>query len=381
MRKTYLLTPGPTQIPPEVLSTQSRPIIHHRTKEYMVLFDRVNEDLKYLFQTKNIVLTFASSGTGAMESSVVNVLSPGDKVLYVESGKFGERWGELCKAYGVQSIPIKVEWGDGVDPIMIEEYLRKDSAIKAVYTTLCETSTGVLTDIQAIGKIISRTSALLVVDAISALGACELRVDDWAIDLCVSGSQKGVMLPPGLAFVSVSEKAWKATETSALPKYYWDFKNARKMLGKSQTPFTPAVSLIVGLSEALKMIREEGIENIWKRHARLAEAVRSAVKALGLKIFSKIPANAVSAIEMPPGVDGEKVLALMDKKFGIKVAEGQEHLKGKIIRIAHLGYVETFDILASISALEMSLSNVGYKVELGKGVKAAEEILCREEVP
>ena len=380
MKKTYLLTPGPTQIPPEVLSTQARPIIHHRTKEYMEPFDKVNEDLKYLFQTKNIVLTFAASGTGAMESAVVNVLSPGERAIFVKGGKFGERWGEICGAYGVEVIPIDVEWGDVVDPKLIEKHLQKDSGIKAVYTTLCETSTGVLTDIASIWKIVSKTSALLVVDAISALGACEIRTDEWNIDLCVSGSQKGAMLPPGLAFVSVSEKAWKATETSKLPRYYWNFQKARKMLGKSQTPFTPAVSLIVGLSEALRLIKEEGMDEILKRHERLAGAARAAVKALGLKIYSKVPANAVTAIEMPEGVDAEKVRGIMDKKFGIKVAGGQEELKGKIIRIAHLGYVETFDILASISALEMSLFNAGYKVDLGKGVRAAQEILCREEV-
>ncbi|MCH7760420.1 alanine--glyoxylate aminotransferase family protein [candidate division TA06 bacterium] len=380
MKKTYLLTPGPTQIPPEVLSTQARPIIHHRTKEYMDLFDEVNEDLKYLFQTKNIVLSFAASGTGAMESSVVNIFSPDEKALFVRGGKFGERWGEICEAYGIQSIPIDVEWGDVVNPEVIDKHLQKDPEIKAVYTSHCETSTGVLTDIQAIGEIVSKTPTLLVVDAVSALGACELRTDDWSVDLCVSGSQKGMMLPPGLSFVSVSEKAWKAVETSTLPKYYWDYRSAKKMLDKSQTPFTPSVSLIVGLKAALKLIKEEGMEMILKRHERLAEATRSAVKSLGLKLFSKVPANAVTAIVMPEGVDAEKVRGVMDKKFGIKVAGGQEKLKGKIIRIAHLGYVETFDILASISALEMSLSNVGYPVELGKGVRAAQEVLCREEV-
>jgi aspartate aminotransferase-like enzyme len=375
MQKIFLLTPGPTSVPPEVLSAQARPVIHHRTKEYGEIFTQVGEDLKYVFKTKNTVLVFTASGTGAMESSVVNLLSAGDKALVVKGGKFGERWEELCKAYGVNVIPIEVTWGDSVDPAAIKAALAKDKSIKAVYTTLCETSTGALMDIEAIGKIVKDTPAVLVVDAISGLGACDMQTDNWNVDICVSGSQKGLMIPPGLAFASISPKALKMSETSTLPKFYYRWKDYYKSLEKKETPWTPAVSLVVGLAEALKLMKAEGMDNVIARHAKLAKATRAAAKALGLEIYPKHPADALTAIVAPEGIDGAKLKSTLDQKYDIKVAGGQSQLKGKIIRMAHLGYANYSDIVIGISALEMSLADMGYKVEMGKGVKAALEVL------
>jgi aspartate aminotransferase-like enzyme len=375
MQKIFLLTPGPTSVPPQVLSAQSMPIIHHRTVEYGEIFMQVCEDLKYVFRTDNTVLVFTASGTGAMESSIANLLSAGDKALVVKGGKFGERWAGICEAYGVEVIPIDMEWGEAVDPASVKSHLDKDKDIKAVCATLCETSTGVLADIEAIGKIVKDTPAVLLVDAISGLGACEMRTDDWHVDVCVSGSQKGLMIPPGLAFASVSEKALKMSESSTLPKYYFRWKDYFKSLGKKQTPWTPAVSLVIGLAEALKLMKEEGMDNVIARHGKLARAARAAVKALGLELFAKSPADALTAIKVPEGIDGVELKNTLDHKYDIKVAGGQAHLKGKIIRIAHLGYANFTDILVGISALEMSLADLGYKIDAGKGVKAALEVL------
>lgn len=378
MQKKYLLAPGPTPVPPEVLAAMAQPIIHHRTPEYREIFAEVNEGLKYVFQTKNDVLTFAASGTGAMEAAVANLLSPGDKALVVEGGKFGERFREIGEAYGVEVVPIKVEWGKAVELVLMRQKLKEEREIKAVFTTLCETSTGVVNDIKAMGEIVSGEEAVLVVDAISGLGAMELQSDDWNVDVVVAGSQKGLMIPPGLAFASVSEKAWKLAKESKLPKYYFSFLKAKESLDKTDHPFTPAISLVIALREALRKIREEGLENVLYRHARLARATRAAVTALGLKLFAtEAPSNAVTAVKVPEGIDGVALVKNMREKYGVTIAGGQSQLKGKIFRIAHLGYADTFDLSVAISALEMALSELGYKVELGAGVKAAEEVLLK----
>ncbi|HID94087.1 MAG TPA: alanine--glyoxylate aminotransferase family protein [bacterium (Candidatus Stahlbacteria)] len=271
---------------------------------------------------------------------------------------------------------MDIEWGDFVSPKTIKEYLDRDPSIKEVFTTLCETSTGTLSPIKEIGEIVrNREGTLLTVDAISGLGACDIEVDKWHVDICVAGSQKGLMLPPGLAFASVSEKAWKFIDNSKLPKYYFDFNKAKKSLEKGQNPYTPAVSLIVALKNSLDMIKKEGIDKVLYRHQKLADATRTAVRALGLELLSKKPANAVTAVKVPEGIDGIELVDTLDKKYGIRVAGGQAHLKGKIFRIAHLGYMDRFDIITVIAGLEMTLFDLGYKVEIGKGVKAAEEIL------
>ena len=377
MEKKYLFSPGPTMLPPEVLLKMAEPIMHHREPEFERVFEEIREGLKYLFQTKNEVLVFTSSGTGAMEGSVSNLLSKGDKAIVVRGGKFGERWGEICKAYGVEFIPIDVEWGRAVDVKRIAEILGSDPSIRAVYTQASETSTGVKHPIREIAEIVKRfENTVIVVDAITGIGVFSIPMDEWGVDVVVSGSQKALMLPPGLAFAALSDKAWKFVERSNLPKYYFDFKKELKSSKKNQSAYTPAISLFVGLRESLRMIRQEGLEAVFRRHERLAEATRAAVRAIGLELYAlHSPSNALTAVKIPEGIDGEKLRNLFFEKFGITVAEGQDRAKGKIIRIAHLGYYERLDMVVVISALEMLLKEMGYPFELGKGVKAAEEVL------
>ncbi len=379
MRKNYLLTPGPTPLPPEVLGAMSRPIIHHRTPQFQEILKEATQGLKYVYQTKNDVFILASSGTGAMEAAVVNLLSCGDTALVIEGGKFGERWTEICKAYGIKTEVISVEWGRGVNPLDIQEKIKNNPAIRVVFTTLCETSTGVVNDIAAIGKIIKDTGAVLAVDAISGLGAIDLKTDDWFCDIVVSGSQKGLMLPPGLGFISVSPKAFKLIESSSSPRYYLDLKKAKKALDKTDTPFTPAITLIIALNEALKMMKEDGLENIFARHRKMADAVRNAVLALGLKLFApEAGSDVVTAICLPEGLDGEKLVKTMRDTYGVTIAGGQDSLKGRVCRIAHMGFIEEFDIITGISCLEKVLTQMGYKFTLGSGVRAAEEAFLKK---
>ena len=378
MRKNYLLTPGPTPLPPEVCEAQARPIIHHRTPQFQAVLKEVEEGLKFIFQTANDVFILTSSGTGAMEAAVVNLLSPGDTALVIQGGKFGERWTELCKAYGINAEVIDVEWGKAVGPKDIEKKLKSNPKIKAVFTTLCETSTGVTVDIEAIGKVVKATTAVLVVDAISGLGAIDLKSDAWSVDVCVSGSQKGLMLPPGLSFVSVSKKAWEMVLASKSPSYYFDLKAAKKALDKTDTAFTPAISLVMALAEALKMMRQDGLEKIFARHRKMADATRAAVKALGLELFAPTAASdVVTSVKVPSGVDGEKLVKTMRDTYGVTIAGGQSELKGKVFRFAHMGYMEEFDIIVGISCLEKVLAQMGYKFDLGTGIKAAEEVFLK----
>lgn len=374
MIKNFLMTPGPTPVPPGVLLEMAKPIIHHRTPQFQKILQEVQEGLKYVFQTKNEVLMFASSGTGAMEGAVCNLFSPGDKAITVQGGKFGERWTEICQAYGIEAVVINVEWGKAVDPKEIEKVLTSSKA-KAVFTTLCETSTGVTTDIKAIAEVVKKTDAVLVVDAISGLGAVECKTDEWGIDVVVSGSQKGLMIPPGLAFASVSQKAWRLVEQSKCPKYYFDFKETKKAVAKTDTPYTPAISLVIGLNEALRMMRQETLEAIMARHKKMAKAVREASKALGLTLFSpSASSDAVTAVNVPAGIDGEKLVKVMRDEYGVGIAGGQAELKGKVFRVASMGYMNQFDIVVTISCLEVVLSKMGYKFELGAGVKAAQKV-------
>jgi aspartate aminotransferase-like enzyme len=377
MDKKYLFSPGPTMLPPEVLLKMAEPIMHHREPEFEKIFSEIREGLRYLFQTKNEVLIFTSSGTGAMEGAVSNILSKGDKALVVRGGKFGERWGEICKAFGIEFIPIDVEWGRPVDPKRIEGLLKSNPSIRAVYTQASETSTGVKHPIREIADIVKGyENTVIVVDAITGIGVFDIPMDKWGIDVLVSGSQKALMLPPGLAFAALSDKALKFVERSDLPKFYFDFKKELKSAQKNQNSFTPAISLFVGLRESLSLIRKEGLEAVFQRHEKLAAATRAAVKALGLELYAPdSPSNALTAVKVPEGIQGGKLKNLFFEKFGITVAGGQDQAKGKIIRIAHLGYYERLDMVMVISALEMLLKEMGYAFELGKGVKAAEEIL------
>ena len=377
MEKRYLLAPGPTPVSPRALLNMAEPIIHHRGPEFSSILSEVREGLKYLFQTKNEVLIFSSTGTGAMEGAVSNMLSKGDRALVINGGKFGERWGDICKAFGVETALIDVTWGEAVDPNIIKKTLDSDSSIKAVLTQACETSTGVVHPIKEIADIVKdKENTILIVDAISAMGAIDLPVDKWKLDVVVAGSQKAMMLPPGIAFASVSDKAWRFAEDSNLPKYYFNFKKELNSLNKNQTAYTSAVSLLIGLSESLKQIKSEGLENVYNRHKRLAKATRAAIKGLGLQLYApESPSNSITAIVSPDGINGTDVVKVMREKYKVTIAGGQSQAKGKIFRIAHMGYVDQFDIITAISALEMTLNELGCHVELGKGAKTVLEVL------
>ncbi len=377
MIKRYLLAPGPTPVPPEVLLAMARPIIHHRAPEFDKLFAEVRDGLKWLFQTKQDVLMLAASGTGGMEGSVSNFLSPGDKVVTINGGKFGERWGKLCKTFGAQVTELKVEWGRAIDPQAVADALKKDPGIKAVYVQASETSTGVAHDVKTLAQIVKAyPETILVVDAITALGVFDIKTDEWGIDVVVTGSQKALMLPPGLAFVSVSDKAWQLAEKAKNSSFYFNLKRERDNQQKNQTAYTPAVSLIIGLQEVLKMLRAEGLEAVFARQANLAQAMREGMRAAGLAIFPKeSPSDALTAISAPEGVDGQAVYKNLRVQYGITAAGGQDHLKGKIFRLSHMGYMDRFDVITAIAATEMVLKGLGHPIKLGSGVAKAQEIL------
>jgi aspartate aminotransferase-like enzyme len=378
MLKRYLLAPGPTPVPPEVLQSMAMPIIHHRAPDFVPVLESAKKGMKWLFQTENDVLILTATGTGGMVAAVNNFFSPGEKVLVVNGGKFGERWGKIAASYGIEVKEIPVEWGRVVKPEAVEEELKKDKDIRGVLVQASETSTGVFHPIQEVGEVVRRVrdDALFVVDAISGLVAHDMRPDAWGVDVMVAGSQKGLMLPPGLAFVSASERAWKKNEQSEAPRFYFNLRKERESLAKNQTAFTSSVTLIVGLNEALKLLKAEGLENIFARHARLAEATRAAARALGLGLFAKeSPSNALTAIEAPPGIDGQEIYKTMREVYGITGAGGQDMARGKIFRIAHLGYADTFDVITAIAGLEMVLKKLGADVQLGSGVAAAQELL------
>ncbi|MBM4038566.1 MAG: alanine--glyoxylate aminotransferase family protein [Planctomycetes bacterium] len=373
--KERLMTPGPADVPPETLLELAKPVFHHRTKEFRAILMAVTEGLKDVFRTKNDVFIFTSSGTGAMEASVSNLLAPGDKALCVRGGKFGERWGELAERFGAKAINLDVEWGRAAEPAAIEAALAKDPDIAAVYVTLCETSTGVATDVEAIGKVVAKTNACLVVDGISGVGAMPMKTDAWGVDLLVVGSQKALLLPPGLAFLSVSPKAWARIEKAPRRAYYFDLIAAREALADEDTPYTPANTLVAALRKSLDLLRKEGLEAVWARHARTAAATRAAVVAMRLRVYAAAPADALTAVVLPEGIDAEAARGLLRKKYGVAVAGGQEKLKGKIIRIGHLGYLDTLDTLGAIAALELVLAEMGVNVPLGAGVAAAQKVL------
>lgn len=378
--KKYVFTPGPVPVPSEVLIEMAKPIIHHRTAEFEEIFAEVREGLKYIYDTKQEVFILAASGTGAMEASVANTLSTGDKVLVVNSGKFGERWGKICRAYGVEVQEIMVEWGKEVDPADIEKALNDDPSIKAVLTQASETSTGVKHPIKEIAEITNKRDGVIqIVDGITGVGVFEIEFDNWGIDVLVGGSQKAFMLPPGLSFAAMSEKAWKFYETSDLPKFYFDFKPALKNAEKNTTTFTPAVTLIVGLAAVLKRFTAEGRENMHKRHARLALATREAMKAIGLEPFVQdTPSSALTTVIAPPEIGAAKVIAGLRDEFGITIAGGQDQAKGKIFRISHIGDIGKTDTLSIIAAIESVLNQLGYKFDFGAATKKASEILTAD---
>jgi aspartate aminotransferase-like enzyme len=378
MKKTLLLTPGPTPVPEDVLEAMARPMIHHRHEPFRAVIEKVKQDLKVLFQTKNDVLILGSTGTGAMEGAVSNLLSRGDKAIVVRGGKFGERWGEICEAYGVQTIPVDVDWGKAVDPGQVRTALDQAPDAKAVLLQASETSTGVKHPVREIADLVAtRENTVIVVDAITALGVFDIPTDAWKLDVVVTGSQKALMLPPGLAFACLSEKAWRLAKESDLPKYYFDFAKEKKNLEKNQTAYTSSVSLIMGLEASLERIKQEGLKNLFARTEKLARATREGVKALGLELFApESPSEACTAIKVPKGIDGAKIPTMIRENHGVAIAGGQAHLKGKILRISHMGYVNTYDILSGLAALEFVLQELGYPVEAGASVRAAMAVLA-----
>lgn len=372
MRKTYLLTPGPTQIPESVSSIFARPIIHHRTPAFQTLFEDVKQNLKYLFQTKQDVLLLTCTGTGAMDAAASNLFKKGDKVITLNAGKFGERWTKIGKAYGLNVVEVKAQNGDAVEPEQLQAVIKINPDARAILFQASETSTGVVLPTEEICKIARAANMITVCDAITACGVFDLPMDAWGIDVLITGSQKALMIPPGLAMIALSDRAWAMAETSDLPHFYFDLSKERKGLAKNQTAWTPAISLIQGLQESLRMIREEGLHNVFKRHELLARATRNAVAAMGLELLSKRhPSNAVTAVLVPAAIkDGKQIPKLMRDKYGVTIAGGQDELEGKIFRLSHFGYCDKFDIVTGIACLELVLNELGYKVEFGKGVGA-----------
>jgi len=378
MKKYYLIAPGPTPVPPEVSAQEGLPILHHRTSEFGAIFTEVIENLKYVFQTRNDVLIMTGSGTASMESAVANLLSPGDAALVASTGWFGDRFAKILDTYGIQTTLVREDDGKSVVPAKIQEALRSNPRIKVVFATHTETSTGVVNDIRAIGQIVAQTPAVLVVDSVSGLAGQDLPTDGWKVDVVCTGSQKGLMTAPGLAMVSVSAKAWPLVEASKSPRFYFDWRKMRKSIADKQTPFTPAVTIVVALAEALRQIKREGLENVFARHAWLAQATRAGAQALGLQLFAQAPCNVLTSIRVPEGINGKTIVKRLREEYGVSIAGGQGELDGKIIRLAHMGFMERFDVVIAISALEMMLCELGAPVELGKGVAAVQRVLLTQ---
>ncbi|MEH2335577.1 pyridoxal-phosphate-dependent aminotransferase family protein [Nostoc sp.] len=380
--KLMLMIPGPTPVPEAALLALAKHPIGHRTSEFSKILAEVTENLKWLHQTKSDVLTLNVSGTGAVEAGIINFLSPGDRILVGSNGKFGERWVEIGQAYGLNVEEVKVEWGKPLVPEVFAEKLQADTQkqIKAVIITHSETSTGVLNDLETINRHVKEHGeALIIVDAVTSLGAFNLPVDAWGLDIVASGSQKGYMIPPGLGFVSVSPKAWEAYKTAKLPKYYLDLGKYRKATAKNTTPFTPPVNLIVALHTTLRIMKEEGLESIFARHERLKNATRAAIQGLNLPLLAadSSASPAITAVA-PQGIEPDKIRSLMKKRFDIALAGGQDHLSNKIFRIGHLGFVSDRDILSCIASLEVTLRELGYEdFTPGSGIAAAVRVFSQ----
>ena len=382
--KQYILTAGPTPLPPRVSQVMAEPILYHRAPAFVEIYARVLERLPLVFQTRNQVLCFAGTGTAAMESAVANLIGPGDPAVVASCGKFGQRWAEICDAYGADTLHLEFEWGERVDPARLDEALAGlGRPARAVFTTQSETSTGVLNDIRALNEVTTAHGSVLCVDAVSGLGAVDLPQDEWGVDVVVAGSQKSLMCPPGLGFASVSERAMAlAAEDQGRPpgRYYLDW--ARTAAGQAEEPpnsaFTPAVTLFRALDVALELLFEEGLDQAFARHALLARAARAGVEALGLERFGPDDdnANVVTVARLPEEIDGAQVPKLMRDRYGVTIAGGQGHLKGGIARIAHCGYYGAFDIVVALTALEMALRDLGHDAEPGAGAAAAQRVFA-----
>jgi len=382
--KQYLMTAGPTPVPPKVSQVMAEPVLYHRAPAFIEVYARCLERLPRVFQTSNDVLCFAASGTGAMESAVVNLTRPGELALVASCGKFGERWAELCDAHGAATRRLEAGWGSKVEPDALDRALAESGAA-TVFTTLSETSTGVVNDVRALAATAHAHDALIVVDAVSALGAVPVRQDEWGLDVVVSGSQKALMCPPGLAFASASEEALARAADAAGGSYYFDWQRAAAGQRKDppDSPFTPAVGLFMALDVALGMIEDEGLDRVHDRHRLLGRAAREAARALDLELYGPEDenANVVTAVALPDGIDGAQVPKRMRDRFGITIAGGQGQLKGRILRIAHCGYFGAFDVVIAVAGLEMTLLELGLDLELGAGVAAAQRVFSEAGVP
>ena len=373
MIKQLLLAPGPTPVPSRVRLAMAQPMFHHRTPQFSTLFGEIRDGLRQLFQTEEDVLLLASSGTGAMEAAIANCFAPGDEVVVVNGGKFGERWLKLSNAFGLKPIEIRIEWGRAVRADQIAAALDEHPRARGVLTQASETSTTAVHPIDQLAAVTREREALLVVDGITAVGVYEIPMDRWGIDVLITGSQKALMLPPGLALIALSKRAWSRVEKISQPRFYFDLLRERTNQAKNTTAYTPAISLVIGLREALAMMHEEGLTNVFARHAGLARATRAAAEALGLRLLAPDnPSPAVTGVYTPDDIDGGKLFAYLRDKMRVVFAGGQDHLKGKVIRIAHLGYMDAFDIITAIAAFEMAMRHFGHAVELGRGVGAAE---------
>ena len=374
MIKQRLFTPGPTDVPPEVLVEMSKPIFHHRTQRFKDMFAGVQEGLRKLLLTKSDVITMAGSGTAGMEAAISCACPRDKKVLVADGGKFAERWVKVSKLYGLETDAVKVEWGTGISPQIVKDKLATGQ-YGAVIVVHSETSTATTCDIEGIAAAVKGTDAILIADCITSAGTLPLKTDEWGVDIVAVGSQKALMLPPGLAFVSVSPKAWAKIDNIKSPTLYMDLKAYRKTLADSDVPYTPAVTLIRGTKVALDMIHAIGIEKVWKRSAVLAKASREAAKAIGLEIFSKAPSDSVSGIMYPAGVDDKKFRKVLREKYGCSVAGGQAELEGRMFRISHMGYVDPVETIGLWGAIEYTLADCGYKVEAGTAVATAARII------
>ena len=372
------MTPGPTQVPELARLAMARETVHHRTGEFRKLLAEIFEGLREVFQTRNDVLLLTSSGTGAMEAAVVNLVPKGGKAIVLESGKFSERWRKLCEAFGIQVVRYEVPWGQPFAAAEVARLLDQHPDAAAVYTTLCETSTGVGHDIQAIGRVVGPSRALLVVDGSSAVGSVECRTDAWGIDVLVVGAQKALMGPPGLAFLAVSPAAWQQIESIPRPTFYFDLLAYRQSLAAVDTPYTPGISAVLALVESLRVLRSEGIENVWARVRRLAEATRAGLAALGLGLVAARPADSMTAAYIPEGVPGKVFLERIESRFGVKLAGGQGPLKGKIFRMAHMGMIDELDVISTLAAIELILAELGQTIKLGEAAAAASRVFAAE---
>jgi aspartate aminotransferase-like enzyme len=383
--KQYLMAAGPTPLPPRVSQVMAEPILYHRAPAFVEVYARCLDGLKGVFQTQNDVLCFAASGTGGMESAAANLIRPGDEVLVASCGKFGERFVELAETWQAKVVHHDAGWGSKVEPADLDRLLGESPGVEIVFTTFSETSTGVLNDIQALTQVAHEHDAVIVVDAISGLGAVPLPQDEWDVDVVVAGSQKALMCPPGLGFASPNERALARAAENTSPRFYFDWNRTAKGQRKDppDSPFTPAVTLFMALDVALELIQEEGLDEVFERHRLLGRATRQAVKGLELDLFGPEDenSNVVTAIKLPEGIDGAKVPKTMRDKYGITIAGGQNQLKGKIARIAHCGYYGAFDIVTTVAALEMTLKELGADVELGAGVSAAQRVFLEAGVP